>query len=171
MAYKSHGDGQFKRSDLKLCPDSVVLEPEVLVFHPENVILEEGVYIGHRTILKGYWKNNLQIGANSWVGQMCFFHAAAGIIVGKNVGIGPGVKILTSQHQLHDKSEPIIKQELDFKRVVIEDDCDIGVGAIVLPGVTIGRGSQIGAGAVVNTSIPEYSIAVGIPCRVVKSRY
>jgi maltose O-acetyltransferase len=54
--------------------------------------------------------------------------------------------------------------------VVIEDDGDLGIGAIVLPGVTIGRGAQIGAGAVVSRDIPAYSVAMGVPARVVRER-
>ena len=57
-----------------------------------------------------------------------------------------------------------------FSEVRIEDDADLGVGAIVLPGVTIGRGAQIGAGAVVTTNIPAYAVAIGTPARVVRER-
>jgi acetyltransferase-like isoleucine patch superfamily enzyme len=53
---------------------------------------------------------------------------------------------------------------------VIEDDCWLGDGVKVLDGVTIGRGSVIGAGAVVTKDIPPFSVAVGVPARVIKSR-
>ena len=56
---RSHGSGEFVRSSLGLCPDSVMIESGVLIFHPENVFLEERVYVGHRAILKGYYKNCL----------------------------------------------------------------------------------------------------------------
>lgn len=54
------------------------------------------------------------------------------------------------------------------KPIRIEDDSWIGANAVILPGVTIGRGSTIGAGAIVSRDIPPYSVAVGIPARVVK---
>ena len=54
--------------------------------------------------------------------------------------------------------------------IKIEDDVWIGAGAIILDGVTIGRGSVIGAGAVVTKNIPPYSVAVGVPARVIKKR-
>ena len=54
--------------------------------------------------------------------------------------------------------------------VVIRRDADIGVGAIILPGVTIGVGAQVGAGAVVSRDVPDYSIAAGVPARVLKTR-
>nr|WP_143033346.1 DapH/DapD/GlmU-related protein [Prevotellamassilia timonensis] len=55
-------------------------------------------------------------------------------------------------------------------KVIIEDDCWIGFNVIILPGVTIGKGSIIGAGAVVTKSIPPYSVAGGVPAKVIKSR-
>jgi acetyltransferase-like isoleucine patch superfamily enzyme len=54
--------------------------------------------------------------------------------------------------------------------VVIEDDADLGVGAIVLPGVRIGRGAQVGAGAVVTKDVPDYAVVAGVPARVVRER-
>ena len=55
------------------------------------------------------------------------------------------------------------------KPITIEDDVWIGGGAIILPGVTIGKGSVIGTGSVVTKSIPPYSVAAGNPCRVIKT--
>src|SRR5204862_3234723 len=93
---KSHGTGRFQRGDLGRCPDSVVLEEGALVFHPENVFLDEDVYVGHYAILKGYYKSQLTIGRGTWIGQGAFLHAAGGITIGDVVGIGPKVSILTS---------------------------------------------------------------------------
>ena len=71
--YKSHGTGDFNRSDFKYLGSNVVFESGVKVFHPENIIIQDNVYIGHNTILKGYYKNTLSIGENTWIGQDCFF--------------------------------------------------------------------------------------------------
>lgn len=148
-----------------------MFEAGVLVFHPENVEIGDDVYIGHYAILKGYYQNRLVVGAKSWIGQQAFLHAAGGITIGKRVGIGPAVKILTSTHELPgDPSLAIMEGELTFAPVALEDGCDIGVGAIVLPGVTIGRGAQIGAGAVVTRDVPAGAIALGVPARVVRTR-
>ncbi|MCX7595635.1 MAG: acyltransferase, partial [Fischerella sp.] len=62
------------------------------------------------------------------------------------------------------------EQGVTCKGIIIEDDCWLGHGVTVLDGVTIGKGSVIGAGAVVTKDIPPYSVAVGIPAKVVKSR-
>jgi galactoside O-acetyltransferase len=59
---------------------------------------------------------------------------------------------------------------IELGPVVIEDDCDLGVGTVVLPGVRIGKGAQIGAGAVVTEDVPAYSVAIGVPAKVVRER-
>lgn len=172
---RSHGTGAFERTDLAHCPASVVFEPGVLVFHPERVYLDEDVYVGHGAMLKGYYKNELRIGRGSWIGQRAFLHAAGGLHIGCDVGIGPGVHILTSAHDLDalPSSEapptPILSRPLTFAPVVLEDGCDLGVLAVVLPGVRIGRCAQIGAGAVVTKDIPPYAVAAGNPARVLRS--
>lgn len=147
-----------------------MIEPHVLVFHPETISLGENVYVGHQTILKGYYKNRMRIGDRTFVGQQCFFHSAGGIDIGASVGIGPGVRILTSKHGEAGRSVPILDSPIELGEVVVEDDADIGVGAILLPGVRVGRGAQIGAGAVVTSDVPAYSIAAGVPARVLRER-
>lgn len=168
--HKSHGTGLFKRGDFARIGKNVVFERGVLVFHPENIFLGTNVYIGHNTILKGYYKNDLHIGDGTWVGQMCFFHAGGGIKIGKNVGIGPCVKILTSFHKDGGRKKPVLHGGIEFREVVIEDDADIGIGAILLPGVRVGKGAQIGAGAVVTKNVPEYTVSAGVPAKVLRKR-
>ena len=156
---------QFKR----IGPDCV-FEAGVLVFHPENISLGTNVYVGHNAILKGYYKNEMTIGDETWIGQQCFFHAAGGLTIGTRVGIGPGVRIITSVHEEAGRAVPVLFSPVKFAPVVIEDDADLGVGSIVLPGVTVGRGAVVGAGAVVNQSIPADAVAAGVPARVLRSR-
>jgi acetyltransferase-like isoleucine patch superfamily enzyme len=149
----------------------VVFEAGVLVFHPEHVEIGDDVYVGHQTILKGYFRNRMVIGARSWIGQQCFFHSAGGIVLGERVGVGPGAKILTSTHTLpEDPKLPIMDGALVFAAVTVGDGADIGVGAILMPGVTVGAGAQIGAGAVVTKDVPPGAIAAGVPARVIGTR-
>ncbi|NCO95922.1 MAG: N-acetyltransferase, partial [Armatimonadetes bacterium CG_4_9_14_3_um_filter_66_14] len=54
--------------------------------------------------------------------------------------------------------------------VVIEDGCDIGVGTVILPGVTIGEGSIVGAGAVVTRNVAPYSVYAGVPAKKLRDR-
>ncbi|HOA81763.1 MAG TPA: DapH/DapD/GlmU-related protein, partial [Defluviitaleaceae bacterium] len=69
---------------------------------------------------------------------------------------------------LSTKNEYVKNKLIKAQEIVIEDDAWIGAGAIILPGVRIGRGAVIGAGAVVTRDIPEYSIAVGVPAKPTK---
>lgn len=168
--HKSHGSGKFTRNKFKKIGTNVILENGVLIFHPENIIIEDNVYIGHNTILKAYYKNYLKIGAGSWIGQQCFFHSAGGITIGNNVGIGPAVKILTSFHSEEGSRKPILYSKIKYSPVVVEDDADIGINAVILPGITIGKGAQIGAGAVVTKNVAPYSVVAGVPAKKIKMR-
>jgi acetyltransferase-like isoleucine patch superfamily enzyme len=170
MRNRSHGTGEFRPEQIASLGPDCIFETGVLIFHPENVRLGANVYVGHHTILKAYYKNQLVIGDESWIGQQCFLHAGGGITIGKHVGIGPGVKILTSSHAEGGRGRPIYNAPVEFKPVVIDDDADIGVGAIIMPGVTIGRGVQIGAGSVVTRDVAPYQIAAGSPARVLRER-
>ena len=170
MRHRSHGDGSFRVEQFARCGPDCVFEKGVLVFHPETIELGKNVYIGHHAILKGYYKNRMCIGDETWVGQQAFLHSAGGIEIGARVGIGPGVRIITSFHGEAGRQVPILSAPVELAPVAIEDDCDLGVGTIVLPGVRIGKGAQVGAGAVVTRDIPSYSVAVGAPAKVVRER-
>ncbi|MBA5628731.1 acyltransferase [Moheibacter lacus] len=94
-----------------------------------------------------------------------YIQAVNGIILGNNVGISPGCKIISAnhnvcQHSKHDTSPPII----------IGNNVFIFANSVVLPGVKIGDNVTIGAGSVVVKDIPSNSIAVGNPCRVIKAK-
>ena len=90
--------------------------------------------------------------------------------IGKGVAITTGVMILTHQRDLIKYKPGMYAMHCAFKegKVVIKDGAHIGIGAIIMPGVTIGEGTVIGAGAVVSKDIPPYSVAVGIPAKVIK---
>lgn len=170
MRHQSHGTGEFSPEDLGAAGADCVFEAGVLVFHPENVFLGANVYVGHQTILKGYYRNQLRIGDETWIGQQCFFHSAGGLEIGARVGIGPGVRIITSSHREAGRGTPILFAPVEMAPVVIEDDADLGTSATVLPGVRIGRGAQVGAGAVVTRDVPAYAVVAGSPARVLRER-
>jgi acetyltransferase-like isoleucine patch superfamily enzyme len=170
VRHQTHGTGAFDVESLASCGADCVFEVGCLIFHPENVHLGDNVYVGHGAILKGYHDAEMRIGDETWIGQQCFFHSAGGLYIGARVGIGPAVRILTSKHAEAGRDVPILFSPIERAPVVIENDADLGVGAIVLPGVTIGRGAQIGAGAVVAEDVPAYAVAAGVPARVLRER-
>jgi acetyltransferase-like isoleucine patch superfamily enzyme len=170
MRHRSHGSGYFEPSNLAACGPDCVFETDVLIFHPENVLLGRNVYVGHRTILKGYYKNKLSVGDETWIGQMCFLHSAGGITIGERVGIGPGVMMLTSTHEEIGRAHAPLNSPVTFAPIAVEAEANIGMGAIILPGVTIGRGAKIAAGAVVTHNVEPYNIVAGSPARLLRQR-
>jgi acetyltransferase-like isoleucine patch superfamily enzyme len=168
--HRSHGTGQWTPADFRALGPDCVLEPGVLVFHPESISLGRNVYVGHQTILKGYYKNELRIGDEAWIGQQCFLHAAGGLEIGPRVGVGPAVKILTSAHEEAGRETPVLFAPIAFAKVTIEEGADIGAGAVLLPGVTVGRGAIVGAGAVVTRDVPPFAVVAGVPARALRSR-
>ncbi|KAL2692544.1 hypothetical protein Neosp_002954 [[Neocosmospora] mangrovei] len=88
------------------------------------------------------------------------------VTIGDRVMFGPSVTIITATHDTDVQSRRDLGEYA--KGVTIGDDCWIGSNAIIMPGITIGKGSTIGAGSVVTRDIPEFSVAVGSPAKVIK---
>jgi len=113
--------------------------------------------------------SDLEIGDYSGIGINA--QISRDVVVGKYVMMAPDVVILTTGHA-HSKIDCPMQMQghLPTKKVTVEDDVWIGQRAIILPGVTIGRGSIVGAGSVVTKSFPPYSIIGGNPAKLLKSR-
>ncbi len=121
---------------------------------------------------------NIHLGSNVIINMNCTFVDNNRIDVGNNVLIASNVQIYTATHPTK-ASERIVQNwnggtgdgycRVYALPVKIEDNVWIGGGAILLPGVTVGKNSVIGAGSVVVRSIPANSVAVGNPCRVIKT--
>lgn len=93
----------------------------------------------------------------------------ADIVIEDDVMLGPGVHILTSNHNFSNPNISIIDQGYDgVKEVILKKGCWIGANVVILPGVTIGNNCVIGAGSIVTKSIPDRVVAVGAPARVIK---
>src|SRR3972149_5234868 len=112
----------------------------------------------------------VDIGANCFIGQSCQLHGYGGLKIGNNVLLAGPAFVAASSHVADRIDIPIKDQGITIEGVQIGNGCWIGAGVTILDGVKIGDGSVIGAGAVVTNSIPPFSIAVGIPARVVKGR-
>jgi len=88
------------------------------------------------------------------------------VTIGDRCMFGPNVSIYAATHEAEVQSR---RDNVEYGRpVVVGDDCWIGGNVVILPGVTIGRGCTIGAMSVVSRDIPEFSVAMGQPARVVK---
>ncbi len=113
--------------------------------------------------------SDLTIGDNSGIGSHSKIMPR--VRIGSNVMMGPNCFICTQNHRFDDVSIPMIKQGFtDYEPVIIQDDVWIGQSVIILPGVEIGKGSIIGAGAVVTKSFPPYSIIGGNPAKLIRER-
>ena len=142
---------------------------------PAGITIGESTFIMHHSMLHVFNFRNLpqagiNIGPNCFIGEFNVIRGQGGVTIGNDVYTGPMVKIVAVNHVYDDPHRPIREQGITAQGIVIEDDVWLGAGATVVDGVTIGRGSIIGAGAVVTTDIPPYSIAVGVPAKPVKDR-
>ena len=123
---------------------------------------------------KGLW--NLSIGDYTSITKGSVFYCTeAPLIIGKKVVFGPRPTIITGDHRIDVLGNYIVdnvdKLPENDQPVIIEDDVWCGANVTILKGVTIGRGSVIAAGAVVTKPIPPYSIAGGVPARVLRRRF
>jgi acetyltransferase-like isoleucine patch superfamily enzyme len=137
--------------------------------HLETFEIGEGVFIGAQTYIQGRFDGTCLIGDHTWIGPQSYFDAR-NIVIGDYVGWGPGAKVLGSAHTALPMDVPIIQTDLDIRPVRIESWADIGTNAVILPGVTVGRGSIVGAGAVVTHDVPPFAVVAGVPARVIRWR-
>lgn len=107
---------------------------------------------------------NISLGEGTYINFNCNFVDDGKITIGNKVMFGPGVTIATVGHPIN----PDYRMYMYTNPVVIKDNCWIGAGAVICPGVTIGENSVIGAGSVVTKDVPDNCVAVGNPCRVLR---
>jgi acetyltransferase-like isoleucine patch superfamily enzyme len=137
--------------------------------HLETFEIGDRVFIGSQTYIQGRFDGRCIIGNQVWIGPQSYFDARD-LIIEDYVGWGPGAKVLGSSHTGIPADLPIIKTDLEIKPVKIEAGADIGMNAVILPGVTIGRGSIVGAGAVVTKDVPPLAIVAGVPAKFLRWR-
>jgi acetyltransferase-like isoleucine patch superfamily enzyme len=162
------------RSPARICLGENVLIDDQAVLDAKGlasaVELGNQILLGRNSILSC---NDAQIRIGNFVsiGPFCYFASRSHITIGSNVSIGSGTHLTAGGHAFDDPDTPIIRQKRVSEGIVVEDDVWIGTGSRVLDGVTIGRNSIIGAGAVVTADIPAQTVAVGIPARVIRQRH
>jgi acetyltransferase-like isoleucine patch superfamily enzyme len=137
--------------------------------HIETFEIGDSVFIGPQAYVQGRIGGRCVIGSHTWIGPQSYFDARD-LEIGAYVGWGPGAKVLGSTHTGEPGDVPIIQTDLEVKRVTIEDWADIGTSAVILPGVTVGRGSLVGAGAIVTADVPPFAVVAGVPARFLRWR-
>lgn len=116
-----------------------------------------------------YFSLALQIGNRSGVGARSML--VGDIRIGNNVMMGTDCRMYTRNHAFDRLDVPMNQQGFtEVRPIIIEDDVWIGSNVIILPGVHVGTGAVIGAGAVVTKNVPDYAVVVGNPAKIVKYR-
>ncbi len=156
------------------------IQPPIDIFNGKAFFIGENVYIGKHSVLFACKEYNNQkytpqviIEEGTRIGSYAHISAINKIIIGKNVLIGRRVTIIDNAHGLSNKATdlqlpPYLRELYTKGPIIINDNVWIGEKATICPGVTIGKGSIIGANAVVTKSIPPYSVAVGCPAIIIK---
>jgi acetyltransferase-like isoleucine patch superfamily enzyme len=147
----------------------VTIGVDVRMKHAETFEIGDGVFIGTQSYLQGRFDGSCVIEDRTWLGPQSYFDARD-LSIGRDVGWGPGAKVLGSTHTGIPLDRPIIATDLEIRPVRVEDGADIGVGAVLLPGVTVGKGSIVGAGAVVTQDVAPFTIVAGVPARFLRFR-
>jgi lipopolysaccharide O-acetyltransferase len=124
-------------------------------------------------IFDSYFDQQLQpaviIGNHCWIGVRTQLIGAGKLKIGNDVFVAADVYITTLNHGMDPQNSTTYGlQPLQIQDVALGDGCWIGTKVVILPGVTIGKRSIVGAGSIVTKSIPDYSIAVGNPAKVIK---
>jgi maltose O-acetyltransferase len=148
------------------CGSEIDLSEDV---HPNNVVMGSRVKIRAASILFGSPTKPLKMGDDIYINAKCVLHGGSEqLTIGNRVTMAIGVLIHTDSGP---NTSPLLQTHYPIKAapVTIEDDVWIGDYAIILPGVTIGKGSVVGAHALVKEDVPPGSVVVGQPARVVKT--
>jgi acetyltransferase-like isoleucine patch superfamily enzyme len=157
------------RALARRCGSGLRIAPGVGLRHPETFEIGDGVVIGEQAIIYGRFDGRCVIGDKAWIGAQAFLDARD-LELGANVGWGPGARALGSTHTGLPLEAPIIATDLLIAPTRVEDDADIGVNAVLLPGVRVGRGAIVGAGAVVTKDVPAMAKVAGCPAQVIGYR-
>lgn len=115
--------------------------------------------------------NKFVCGRNCAINTGSYINAKGGIIFGDNVLVGSNVTISSGKHDIEGKEPPVFQRPTIPEQIIIEDDVWIGANAVIMPGVTLRKGSVVGAGAIVTKDTVEYSVVAGVPARHIRYRY
>ncbi len=112
----------------------------------------------------------VRVGAGTSLNECVFINGYGGVTIGRDVAIGAHCMFASFEHAFKGSHEPMNRLPVIERPIIVEDDVYFGYGVVVLGGLTIGRGAVVGAGSVVTQDIPPFSVACGVPARVVSTR-
>jgi acetyltransferase-like isoleucine patch superfamily enzyme len=153
----------------KKCGDGLVVASQVGFKHLETMQFGSRVFLGAGAYIQGRFDGRCVIGDNVWIGPQAYFDARD-LVLEEYVGWGPGAKVLGSAHTGIPADVPIVQTDLEIKPVRVRAAADIGTNAVLLPGVTVGKGAIVGAGAVVTKDVPPFAIVAGVPAKFLRWR-
>lgn len=171
----------------------VHLDPGVLLSFPDRIHLGHGARIARNVALRANSpmapaivigdqcmvqdaavlnasEGFVHVGDRTWVGPSCVIYGNGGVRIGRDVMIAAHSCITSVGHRHADTHLPMMAQGIDVRPVTIEDDVWIGMNCTVLPGVRIGRGAIVAAGAVVRSDVAPFTIVGGVPAREIGRR-
>jgi acetyltransferase-like isoleucine patch superfamily enzyme len=177
--YQRHVTGEDKYAQMmrrilfkalvRRCGDGLIVGSQVGFKHPETFVIGRSVFIGAGAYLQGRFDGRFAIGDKVWIGPQAYFDARD-LVLEEYVGWGPGAKVLGSAHTGLPVNVPIVQTDLEIRPVRVGAWADIGTNAVLLPGVTIGKGAIVGAGAVVTKDVPAFAVVAGVPARFLRWR-
>uniref|UniRef100_A0A832M1L7 Acyltransferase n=1 Tax=Oscillatoriales cyanobacterium SpSt-402 TaxID=2282168 RepID=A0A832M1L7_9CYAN len=125
----------------------------------------DNVYIGPYTFLS--YLELCDIGSNVSIREFCSIGCRGGLRIGNDVMLAAGTVLLTEEHDYTQSNVPMRDALPELKKTVVEDGVWVGARVCITAGITVGGGAVIGAGAVVTHDIPPFSIAAGVPARII----
>jgi len=133
-----------------------------------NVLLGEHIWLNAKDS-QNDGKVTLYIEDGAYIGRFVQINAWHNVFIGRDVLISDRVYISDADHHCDDINEPISKQGDSFKGgVTLGDGCWVGIGAVILPNVTIGRNAVIAANSLVTENVPDFTVVGGIPAKIIK---
>jgi acetyltransferase-like isoleucine patch superfamily enzyme len=148
-----------------------VFEPPTRIAGERRITIGAGVFVGAGSWLEALAGDGvaLEVGDGCQIAGGCTLSAARSVRVGRDVLFARGVYVSDHIHAYRDPTRPVLRQGIDkIQPVEIGDGAWLGEHVVVCPGVRIGRGSVIGANAVVLDDVPDFCVAAGVPARVVR---
>jgi acetyltransferase-like isoleucine patch superfamily enzyme len=144
------------------------IELSVKISNPANISLGQNSYISHGVIITND-NGILKMGDQCHIASGCVINCAKGnLICGNNVAIGPNTCLIC--HSNYYSPKTLITETHISKNIIINENVFIGANATILPGITIGKNSIVGAGAVVTRDVPPNTIVGGVPAEKIKDR-